>query len=80
MANKPWDDRRRALTTILKGFRLEKGLTQTELAAMLGKPQSYISKFESGERKLDFVEVMEVCAVLGVRPELLVARYLSHGY
>jgi transcriptional regulator with XRE-family HTH domain len=80
MANKPWDEKRKALTEILKGIRLEKGLTQTELAERLGKPQSYISKFESGERKLDFVEVMELCAVLGVRPEFLVAEYLSRGY
>lgn len=80
MANKPWDEKRKALTAILKGFRLERGLTQTELAERLGKPQSYISKFESGERKLDFVEVMELCVVLGVRPELLVAEYLSNGY
>ncbi len=78
MANKPWDDKRKALTAILKGFRIEKGLTQTELATKLGKPQSYISKFESGERKLDFVEVMEVCAVLGIAPEILVAKYISY--
>ncbi len=42
------------------------GLTQTELAEKLGRPQSYVSKYEIGERRLDVVEFLEVMRALGV--------------
>lgn len=42
-------------------MRKDVGLTQSELAGMLGKPQSYVNKYESGERRLDLPEVEEVC-------------------
>ncbi|OIO31934.1 MAG: hypothetical protein COS28_03255 [Nitrospirae bacterium CG02_land_8_20_14_3_00_44_33] len=41
----------------LKTARVEAGLTQKDVAEKLGKPQSYISKCESGERRLDIVEL-----------------------
>ena len=41
----------------LKAARLEVGLAQHEVADKLGKPQSYVSKIESGERRLDVAEV-----------------------
>jgi DNA-binding XRE family transcriptional regulator len=43
----------------LRQVRLEAGLTQVEVAQMLGKPQSYVSKCESGERRVDFVELLD---------------------
>lgn len=75
MANRPWDNERAALIRALKKLRTERGLTQVELAEMLQKPQSYVSKFESGERKLDFVEVMHVCAALETKPTALIELY-----
>lgn len=51
---------------ILRDFRVRAQLTQTELADRLGKPQSYVSKYENGERRLDFGEIMDVCDALGV--------------
>ena len=51
---------------LLKDLRLDKNLTQTELANRLGFPQSYVSKYETGERRLDFVETANVCEALGV--------------
>lgn len=77
MANRPWDEKREALTALLKTLRSEAGLTQTEMAAVLGKPQSYVSKYESGERRLDFVEVMEICEGLNVAPQAFVDRYFA---
>lgn len=41
------------------------GLTQLEVAQQLGKPQSYVAKYEGGERRLDIVEFVDLCRVLG---------------
>jgi transcriptional regulator with XRE-family HTH domain len=47
----------RALLNRLKQARKAAGLTQAQVARKLSKPQSFVSKFESGERRLDFVEL-----------------------
>lgn len=49
----------------LRQARLDAGLTQVEVAARLGKPQSFISKMESGERRLDVVELQMVAVIYG---------------
>lgn len=69
MVNNLWDAEREAVREILKEARLSRGMTQVELAKWLGKPQSYVSKYESGERRLDFVELLEVCGGLGMSYE-----------
>ena len=51
----------------LKKARIDAGLTQQEVANQLGKPQSYLSKIESGERRLDVVE-MNKFADLYIKP------------
>lgn len=48
--------------------RQTNNLTQQEVASRLGKPQSYVSKYESGERRLDVVEFLDACDALGVKP------------
>ena len=55
-----------AFLQLLKELRLEKNFTQKELADRLGFPQSYVSKYETGERRLDFVETVYVCDALGI--------------
>ena len=40
------------------------GYLHAQLANVLGRPQSFISKYERGERRLDFVEVLEIAAAL----------------
>jgi|GEM_PF-374040 len=50
----------------LADARQEKRLTQADVAARLGKPQSFVSKYESGERRLDVIEFLEVCEALTV--------------
>ena len=42
------------------------GVTQQELANRLGKPQSFFSKYERRERRLDVVEFVTICQALGV--------------
>lgn len=75
MVNKLWDSKREALRETLKELRIEKELTQAQLAVKLSKPQSYVSKYESGERKLDFVEVLEVADALLVENSILLNLY-----
>ncbi len=54
------------LQALLRDLRTEAGLRQTDLAERLGLPQSFVSKYESGERRLDILEVRQVCLVLGI--------------
>lgn len=60
-----WNLKRALLQEALKQIRLDAQLTQADLARRLGKPQSYVSKYESGERRLDIIEVQEVCLAVG---------------
>ena len=46
--------------------------TQTELASLLAKPQSFVSKYERGERRLDVVELIEICRLLALDPHSVV--------
>ena len=54
----------RRLRDWLVAGRQARSLTQAELAQKLGRPQSFVSKYERGERRLDFVEVFEIAGVL----------------
>lgn len=49
----------------LKALRSNAGLTQAEVAELLRKPQSYISKYESGERTLSVLELRAICRAIG---------------
>ncbi len=59
----------RVLLSLLREMRREAGLRQADLAERLGKPQSFVSKVESGERRLDVLELREVCVACGVTLE-----------
>lgn len=48
--------------------RRKEGLTQAALAARLARPQSYVSKYERGERRLDVIEFLEVAEAVGADP------------
>jgi transcriptional regulator with XRE-family HTH domain len=49
----------------LKAARIAAGLTQQQVAVKLGRTQSYVSKTESGERRLDVAEMKKLAAVYG---------------
>jgi transcriptional regulator with XRE-family HTH domain len=66
MSKKRWTARQKKLQELLRQIRVDKGMTQAQVAEHLGVPQSYVSKYESGERRLDILEVQDVCAVYGV--------------
>ncbi len=52
----------------LKETRMEAGLTQVEVARMLGRPQSFISKIETRERRVDFLELQVLAKIYGKSP------------
>ena len=58
--------RYRAFLRLLRDTRQQAGITQEELAQRLGESQSFVSKCERGERRLDIVETHAICEALGV--------------
>lgn len=60
---------------LLIGIRKEADLTQAELSSRLGRPQSFVSKYERGERRLDVVEFCSVARALSTDPVKLLARF-----
>jgi len=59
MTSNVYSEKYRRFLDNLRRARLEAGLSQAEVASIFQKPQSYISKCESGERRIDVVELME---------------------
>lgn len=52
----------------LVDLRKAKGLSQADLASLLGKPASFVGKYELGERRLDVVETFVILNALGEEP------------
>ncbi len=71
----PHTPAQRALLRLLKQTRLAAGLTQDALAARISEPQSFVSKYESGDRRLDLIELRQVCGAMGVSLPDLVTRF-----
>ena len=65
------------LVSLLREMRIEAGLTQVDLAARIEKDQAYVSRYESGQRRLDVLEVREICQAVGVTLEKFVKRLES---
>jgi transcriptional regulator with XRE-family HTH domain len=65
------------LVKLLRRLRTECSLTQSQLAYKIGQTQSYVSKYESGERRLDLIELEKVCNALGVSLKKFVELYLE---
>lgn len=57
---------------LLAHQRQSAGLTQEAVAQRLGRPQSFVAKYEGGERRLDVVEFLEVAAAIGFSPEAFI--------
>ena len=71
------DPRYKRLLELLVERRTLAGLSQTELAKRLGRPQSFVSKFEAGERRLDVVELIEVTAAIGCSMSALIDEIIA---
>ncbi|MGH2345449.1 MAG: helix-turn-helix domain-containing protein [Chloroflexota bacterium] len=58
----------------LQSARQAAKITQRELALRLGKPQSFVSKYERGERRLDVVEFVTIAKAIGIDPCRIVRK------
>ena len=56
----------KALLSLLRELRTQAGLRQVDMARALGKPQAFVSYYESGARRLDLLELRQICRILGV--------------
>lgn len=74
MTESVYSEEYKRFTALLRSLRQEAGLTQTAVADSLGVPQSYVSKYETGERRLDVVETARVARALGHTLESVASR------
>ncbi len=65
------------LCRILREARVRAGLRQTDLAERLGEAQSFVSKYEIGERRLDLIELEQVCAAMDTDLPQIIALYVE---
>ena len=66
-----------SLAALLRQIRMNANLTQSQLAEKIGQTQSYVSKYENGEQRLDLIELEIVCKAVGVPLTDFVERYLE---
>lgn len=71
---------------LLRSKRIEKGMTQEQLAALIGVKQGVVSKIETHERRIDVIELRAICLAMGVSfayfvkefDSLLLKNYVTH--
>ena len=54
----------KVLLSLLRELRVEADLRQVDMARALGKPQAFVSYYESGARRLDLLELRQICKIL----------------
>jgi transcriptional regulator with XRE-family HTH domain len=74
MKKKVYIAQRSRLVSLLREIRIEAGLTQMELAERIERDQTFVSKYESGQRRLDVLELREICQSTGLTLEEFVRR------
>lgn len=71
----PHNQQRLVFSQLLNQTRKERKITQVALSKKLGKPQSFVSKYENGERILDIVEIYQLCLALNIKFIDLMQRF-----
>lgn len=74
MTRSVFSERYERFRVLLVEARQARNLTQADVARRIRRPQSFVSKYERGERRLDVVEFLEVAAVLGIDPPTLLRK------
>ena len=65
------------LRELLIAARRKAGLTQAQVAEKLGRPQSFVAKYEGGERRLDVIEFLAVARALQADPQRMLRALAS---
>jgi transcriptional regulator with XRE-family HTH domain len=76
MAGSTHNDNYKALLAILREVRQYAAMTQEELGKKLGNTQTFVSKMERGERRIDVVEFVEICSASDADPVEVLRAYL----
>lgn len=79
MPSSVFTQRHQEFIQFLVAVRKAAGVTQVELAARLGRPQSFVSKVERGERRVDVIEFCQVAEALGHNPSKLLEEFIDAG-
>jgi transcriptional regulator with XRE-family HTH domain len=77
VARSVFSQRYAKLCSALISARREAQFTQIDLAKKLRRPQSFVSKYERGERRLDVVEFIEVTEALKIQPAKVIDEVRS---
>jgi len=73
MSKSAFTDAYASVVASVRALRVEKGVSQVELARRLGRPQQFVSYFETGVRRIDLVEFVVIVRALGGDPKELFA-------
>jgi transcriptional regulator with XRE-family HTH domain len=65
----------KVLLSLLRELRMQAGIRQVDMARALGKPQAFVSYYESGARRLDLLELRQICKILGVSLSQFVGKF-----
>lgn len=79
MMNKDAVDKNERLRRMLIEARLGAGLRQADVAAKLGKPQSYVSKIERGEQGITIIELIEMAEAVGFEPSSFLFEFINRA-
>lgn len=71
MRSEIYSQEHQRLRAALKRERLAAGLRQSDLAEKTGRSQAYISKFEKGDLRIDVVDFLKFCDVIGCNPHVI---------
>jgi transcriptional regulator with XRE-family HTH domain len=74
MPKSVYSQRYTRLRVLLKEARKSAGVTQAEVASKLKRPQSYVAKYEQGERRLDVIEFLEIAEAIGLDASRLLKK------
>lgn len=72
-----YSDEYQLVIKLLRSARIERGITQSQLAKSLGKPQSFIAKVENGERRLDVIEFAAIARLLSLDPAEILSAVMK---
>ncbi|EBP7621317.1 TPA: helix-turn-helix transcriptional regulator [Klebsiella oxytoca] len=72
-----YSDEYQLVIKLLRSARIDRKITQSQLAELLGKPQSFVAKVENGERRLDVIEFAAIARLLSLDPAEILSAVMK---